>query len=295
MNSTLHALTFVFIVATTAAANDTSLHEGRWGPEPIGGTDGPESPVRMVKEELRVEFGKKTTEVEAKFTFRNTQSATPVTQVVGFPDIGAAEKEQLRRDREKDPKADFEGVNSTGPLLAMKTFVNGKPLHSELRYGAIALDKNQFPMPYRNQEGETTRLMAWHALEVTFPPGEDVTVDRHYRVKNGWQIYDVAFFNYTTATGGVWHGTIGQLTADVYLQEGLTVEDLAWADGALPKVQGKGSEKMSPAARDAWRVISPSHLRLVWKDFEPRTETEHRGFTIARKAQWKPKPAEVEE
>ncbi len=272
----------------TAAANDTSLHEGRWGPEPIGGTDGPESVVRMVREELRVDFGKATTDVEARFTFRNT-SAQPVKQLVGFPDIGAAEKEQLRLDREKNPKADFEGVNSTGPLLQMKTFVNGKLRPSELRYGAIALDGNQFPLPYRDRKGETTRLMAWHAVEVDFPAGQDVTIERRYRVKNGWQVYNIAFFEYTTATGGVWEGTIGRLTADVHLQDGLKVGDLAWDDANLPKVQRDGV-KMQPAAQKAWEVISPTHVRLSWQDFEPRTEKERRGFTVARKAQWKRKP-----
>src|SRR4051812_45893175 len=83
------------LALASAVANDTSLHEGRWGPEPVGGTEGPESPVRMVREVLRVDFGKATTELEAKFTFRNTQAGPPVKQLVGFPDLGAAEDEQL--------------------------------------------------------------------------------------------------------------------------------------------------------------------------------------------------------
>lgn len=289
MNASVAAFTILCLVAASAVGNDTSLHEGRWGPEPIGGTEGPESPVRMVREVLHVDFGKKTTDVEAKFTFRNTQAGAPVKQLVGFPDVGAAEDEQLRRDKEKNPKASFEYVNSTGPLLRMKTLLNGRLHPSELRYGAIALDKNSFPMPWRDRKGETTRLMAWHALEVEFPADKDVTIERRYRVKNGWQIFDVAFFDYTTATGGVWQGTIGQMTADVYLQDGLKVSDLAWRDAALPKDQ-RGGIVMVPGARRAWQVVSPTHLRLTWKDFEPRTEEARRGFTVARKAQWKPKP-----
>ncbi len=291
MKTLVRNLAILCMAGASAVANDTSLHEGRWGPEPIGGTDGPESPVRMVREELRVEFGKKTTDVEAKFTFRNTQAGAPVKQLVGFPDIGAAEAEQLRRDKEKDPKASFEGVNSTGPLLAMKTFVNDKPRQSGLRYGEIALDKNNFPLPWRNRKGETTRLMAWHAVEVEFPAEKDVTIERRYRVKNGWQVYKIAFFNYTTATGGVWQGTIGRMTADVHLQDGLKVKDLAWDDATLAKYQ-RGGMIMEPSSHSAWQVISPTHVRLTWKDFEPRTEKEHRGFTVARKAQWKPKPGQ---
>ncbi|MEA3211548.1 MAG: hypothetical protein QOE70_4605 [Chthoniobacter sp.] len=294
MHPSLRLFAIVCLAVASAVANDTSLHEGRWGPEPIGGTDGPESPVRMVREELRVEFGKETTDVEAKFTFCNTQAGPPVQQLVGFPDLGAADDEQLRRDREKDPKASFEGVNSTGPLLRMKTFVNGKPCPSELRYGAIALDKNSFPLPWRNRKGETTRLMAWHAVEVAFPAGEEVTIERRYRVKNGWQIYNIAFFSYTTATGGVWQGTIGQMTADVFLQDGLKVGDLAWDDSTLPKHQ-RGGILMEPPSRRAWQVVSPTHVRLTWKDFEPRTEVEHRGFTVARKSPWKPKPGQEDQ
>lgn len=289
MRTFLRCLSLASLVATSTLANDTSLHEGRWGPEPTGGTEGPESPVRMEREELRIEFGKKTTDVVAKFTFRNTHAGPPVRQLVGFPDLGAAEKEQLRRDREKNPKADFEGVNSTGPLLQMKTLVNGKPRASELRYGAIGIDQKDFPLPWRDRKGETTRLMAWHAVEVEFPANEAVKIERRYRVKNGWQIYDIAFFDYSTATGGVWEGTIGQMTADVILHDGLKVSDLAWQDVELPKVH-KGGKMMNPLARSAWQEISPSHLRLTWKDFEPRTDEERRGFTIARKAQWKPKP-----
>ena len=287
MNPAFRVCALMLLIAVSAPANDTSLHEGRWGPEPIGGPEGPESPVRMVREELRIEFGRKTTGVEAKFTFRNTQTGPPVKQLVGFPDIGAAEKEQLRRDRESDPKADFEGVNSTGPLLRMETFVNGKPYPSKLCYGVIGIDEKSFPMPWRDRKGETTRLMAWHAAEVTFPANKDVTIERHYRVKNGRQIFDIAFFDYTTATGGVWNGTIGEMTVDVFLQEGLTVSDLAWQDAELPKVQ-EGGKMMKPLRRSAWQEVSANHLRLTWKNFEPRTEEERRGFTIVRKAQWEP-------
>ena len=294
MNASVAAFTILCLVAASAVGNDTSLHEGRWGPEPIGGTEGPESPVRMVREVLHVDFGKKTTDVEAKFTFRNTQAGAPVKQLVGFPDVGAAEDEQLRRDKEKNPKASFEYVNSTGPLLRMKTYLNGKLHPSELRYGAIALDKNSFPMPWRARGAETTRLMAWHAMEVEFPADKDVTIERRYRVKNGWQIYRIAFFNYTTATGGVWQGTIGQLTADVYLQDGLKVGDLAWDDAALPKHQ-RGGIIMVPESRKAWQVVSPTHVRLTWEDFEPRTDEARRGFTVARKSQWKPKPGQAEQ
>ena len=288
MRSFLRRFTLVLIAGASAEANDTALNQGRWGPEPIGGTEGPESPIRMVREDLRIEFGRESTDVAARFTFRNSRAGAPLRQLLGFPDVAAADAEQLRRDRQKDPKATLEGENSTGPLERMTTFVNGKRRPSALRYGEIALDKNKFPLPWRKRDGETTRLMAWYAVEVDFPADKDVTIERHYRVRNGWQVYRIGFFNYTTATGGVWQGTIGRMTADVFLEDGLKVKDLAWDDVFLPKQQ-VGGIKMQPAVQDEWRTLSPTHIRLTWKDFEPRIEKERRGFTVALKSQWKGK------
>ena len=57
------------------------------------------------------------------------------------------------------------------------------------------------------------------------------------------------------------------------LANGLKIDDLLWK-GSL----GAG---VSPA-REQWRIESPTKMQLVWKDFEPRTEPERRGFRIAR-------------
>ena len=104
---------------------------------------------------------------------------------------------------------------------------------------------------------------------------KEVVIERLYQVSNGSSVASdpEVTFNYTTATGGVWHGTIGEMIADVTLADGLTVDTLLW-NGSL----GAG---MSPK-REEWHIQSPTRMQLVWKDFEPRTEPNHRGFTIAR-------------
>jgi hypothetical protein len=59
----------------------------------------------------------------------------------------------------------------------------------------------------------------------------------------------------------------------VTLHGGLTVGDLVWHSEPATKPDRKG-----------WKIVSQRHLRLVWKNFEPRTEENRRGFSIATKA-----------
>src|SRR4030095_16453269 len=89
--------TILLFLATAASllANDTSLHDGRFGPEPL---DGRECPVRMVAERIEVDFGYRYTDVHCAFTFRNTLNNDAVEQLVGFPDVGAALEEMNRRE-----------------------------------------------------------------------------------------------------------------------------------------------------------------------------------------------------
>jgi hypothetical protein len=124
-------------------ANDTVLHEGGSGPEPIGGIYGPESVIAMVREELNIEFGLEHTDVHAKFVFRNTKKTAPARQIVGFPDFGAALKEASRRDPsgEKISTPDREALMlGIDPLENLRTFVNGEERKSSLQYGWVCYD-----------------------------------------------------------------------------------------------------------------------------------------------------------
>src|SRR5687768_6606492 len=116
-------------------ANDTSLHDGRFGPEPLDEVTGKESPVRMVAEHLKFEFGYKYTKVHCTFTFRNTLDSGSVEQLVGFPDTEAAENEVKRLEPEH---ADAVGESpSVSRLENLKTRVNGRVVKSELKYNSV--------------------------------------------------------------------------------------------------------------------------------------------------------------
>lgn len=276
-----HLFPLMLAIAGAAIANDTSLHDGRFGPEPLDANGGAESPVRMECEHLEMSFGYRFTDVRCTFTFRNTQADGAIEQLVGFPDIGAACKEMQRRDS-KHADVLGERVN-TAPLSDVRTFLNGQEAKAELRYGDVK--------PGGDTDGTTvwsfdrkSGVRAWHVVRATFPAGQAVTIERRYRVQNGASALGVAFFHYTTATGGVWYGSIGRLQADVMLRDGMKVADLVWPGAKVhgEKLEGELATFATQPARSDWMVLDDTHLRLVWTDFEPRTEKNHRGFSLSR-------------
>ena len=64
-------------VCGPARADDSAMNEGAYGPEPRGGTAGTESIIRMESEQITVRFGKKTSEVTARFVFRSYKPKEP--------------------------------------------------------------------------------------------------------------------------------------------------------------------------------------------------------------------------
>src|SRR5262245_48066688 len=123
------SLFFLLTLTSPLWANDTSLHDGRFGPEPLD----KESPVRMVAEHIEVAFGYQYSDVHCTFTFRNTLKDRSVEQLVGFPDIGAAGDEMKRREpRYADTIGEYLNTSS---IRNMRTSVNGKPVKSGLKFG----------------------------------------------------------------------------------------------------------------------------------------------------------------
>ncbi len=274
MKTTLFLAMLAF--AGGVSANDTSLHDGRYGPEPLG-EDGKESPVRMMAERIEVAFGYQFTEVHCTFTFRNMQEGGPVSQLVGFPDIGAALEALKKRDG--DDPALREKVN-TGPLLDLKTLVDGKEMKTELKLGPVQKRAGTEGFSVWSRHN-ALGLAAWHTVQVDFPAGKDVTIERIYKVQNAASAAGVAFFDYTTATGAPWKGTIGRMQADITLKDGLTADKLVWPGDKRLGEKAPADMATAPAKAD-WQVIDPTHLRLVWEDFEPRTDAKRRGFTLSR-------------
>lgn len=263
-------------LAGSLSANDTSLHPGRHGPEPLG-EDGKESPVRMMAEHIEVAFGYRHTEVHCTFTFRNMEGSGSVEQLVGFPDIGAALEEATRRKGDQEALA--EAVN-TAPMEDLKTLVDGKPAKAELQYGPVKKREGSAGYSVWSRH-DAVGLAAWHAVRVNFPAGKDVKIERIYKVQNAASAAGVAFFDYTTATGAPWKGTIGRMQADITLKDGLTADQLVWP-GAKKRGEAVPAEMWTSPAHTEWTVVDATHLRLVWENFEPRTEADRRGFTLSR-------------
>lgn len=253
------------MLAGMAQANDSAMNDGAYGPEPLGWRPGAESIVRMLDEKLLIDFHPGHSLVRVKFTFRNTGS-TPARQLIGFPDQSAANEIAMQLG--------LEGVNVMGPLEDLSTFVNGEETWAERKEGSMRWGDNGTWQPAAGP-GDDSQPMVWWTLWVDFPVGKDVTVERRYRVKNGMSAGGPAWFQYTTATGAAWRGTIGALTADVYLHEGLTANDIVcWSDGG----------RLVPDT--SWQRIAPAHLRLAWRDFEPGTQENRREFTITTGLDW---------
>ena len=251
----------LLFIASCAFANDTAVQDGRDGPAPLGDHRGTESVIRMVREHLGISFGSKKTKVHATFVFLNTKRDAPARQTVGFPDHTAMAKL---------PDADGD---LSGPIENLVTLVDGKEQTSRQLRAWVRESNGIEERANPREKGAFERI--WHAIDVIFPVGKEVVIERLYQVPNGSSVASdpEVTFHYSTATGGVWQGTIGEMIADVTLADGLTVDALLW-NGSL----GAG---MSPK-REQWHVQSPTRMQLVWKDFEPGTEPNHRGFKIAR-------------
>ncbi len=274
LRSILLAGVIVVAASGLSRADDSAMNEGAYGPEPREATTGAESIIRMESERISVKFGRTTSEVKARFVFRSYKPKEPARQLVGFPDTGAAYEEAARRD----PKGEASWQpheNMAGPIRDLHTFVDGKEMVSKLDYGFVQVEDEVGWKPSTPEAGE---LMAWHTMWVEFPPDRDVVIERDYTVDNGSMVGGILMFQYITATGANWRGTIGQLDADITL-DGWTVNDIAWKTGGKKKQIFKDGPYTDPD-KQAWKIVSPTHLQFTWKDFEPRTAKDRRSFTL---------------
>jgi hypothetical protein len=249
-------IVFAVFATASATANDAAMNDGSEGPEPIGWRSGVESIVQMKSEHLSIHFGVERTSVVAKFTFLSHKTSGPARQKLGFPD---ASRSELDGD-------------IIGPIENLVTRVNGKVVDSELVEGwfqeIVKPDGSIFyekkPKPADPYSAGLTRKHAWHVIEVEFPVGEEVVVEREYDCPTGGDTSMNAFFIYETRTGGAWKGEIEKLTAEVTF-EGDIRSDLI---GLSPKKGWTWSDNRKKAT-------------LTWEHFEPRTEDDRTWFEIS--------------
>lgn len=266
-----------------ALANDTALHPGAHGPEPVGGVVGAESVIRMVEEHIDIRFGRELTTVAVRFVFRNTMKQGTAKQLLGFPDIAAAQAESIRRDPKGEARWFYPMSDVTGPMRDVETLVNDWPVETKRQFGFVQEAPNS--LGWKAGTPQNGHMMAWHVASVEFPAGKEVTVERRYQVQNGQQVSGVSFFEYVTYTGRIWQGKIGKLVADVTLADGLKVDDLVWKGRPLPKGVASFSDGFATSPdRSHWQVISPTRLRLTWKDFEPIVGGDRAGLFLSAPA-----------
>lgn len=259
--------------AGSVCANDSSLNVGAYGPSPVGGVKEGESVVRMVAERIEMVMGRTESRVHCRFTFRSNKPKADARQIVGFPD-----------DATLDPESDH------GRILRMKTLVDGVEVESKKQAGWMmqeppfegglmeTLPSGMTAASLAEREGPYLPVQ-WYTVPVTFPPNRDVVIERIYTVENGGSVLGDHWFQYTTRTGAVWRGTIGEAVFDVKL-EGLTVEDLAFEDGPQKRPAEEQFTYCVPN-RAEWKIESPTHLTLRWQDFEPRVHKTRRGILLA--------------
>ncbi len=139
-----------------------------------------ETRVRMQSEDILIAFREGRWHVDARYVFVN-DGADPVPLQVGFP--------ELRCVYEMDcASTAFEGLT---------TRVNGQ----EVGHREGKLDARAELADYLG--------VVW-LYDVTFPPGEAVTVDHHYSMETGADTTFYRYTSYVTRTGAQWAGPIGR-------------------------------------------------------------------------------------
>lgn len=255
----------VFIALINIAhADDTTLNNGKDGPEPLNVKAGEESPVRMVSEQLEIHFGVEKTSVVARFHFLNPTTAA-IHQTIGFPDEGLADEKRLGKDAE--------GVGF--PIENMKTFVDGKETASKVEFGRVKWAEGGVCWLPASESDPDGFSMAWHTLTVDFPAGKEVVVERRYTTEDSVQVGGVHFFSYTVHTGSAWSGKIGKLEAKVILEGGMRVDDLLWDSKVAD------SDDVVSPKRAEWKIPSATLMMLEWDDFKPSEEKGKQFITIS--------------
>lgn len=231
-------------------SNDAAMNDGAGGPEPLGWRSGEESIIQMKSEHLDIHFGVKETKVKVAFTFLSHKESGPARQKLGFPNASRS----------------YQEGDISGPIENLVTRVNGKVAESELVEGFYRYTVNDDGSEeYKKVEegADESERYAWYVIDLEFPVGKEVIVEREYSCPSGGSTNWDSFFIYETRTGGAWKGKIEKLTADVTFDKSVR-NDLILLE-----------------PRDGWTWSTDrSKVSLTWDAFEPRTEEDRQWISV---------------
>ena len=282
----------ISLSAMGSFADDSIINTRIEPPEPIKGED---SRIRMVEEHLDVYFGARETTVEVVFFLENLTDE-PVSLTVGFPDtylqakyVSEGGEELSRRYRWLDEKFDwYSPIEDFVTWVDMpEIIVKTKVYRLERLYGHTDTPDASFEgdwdyyVPNNPDDYPKNKIALWHAFKLDWEPRQKHIVGHKYRTDHGGINvgFGQAWFIYSLRTGSTWAGTIGRLEVNLYLTDGQVVEDLA-----LDEESAGVGDWVRSVDRDEWEVISPTHMRLIWEDFEPIDEKAY--IDIKRKPCW---------
>ena len=247
-------------------ANDTAINAGAHGPAPVGEFSGEESVIRMVAETIDIQFGKTQSVVTCRFTFRSSKTSGDARQTVGFPDLLTGEDA------------------NTGSIRSLETFVDGRKVEAKKTAGWFETAEYGIPRsglgePRADAPPEIIQRADFYTVDVVFPAGKDVVIERRYVADNGADVVGTQTLSYTTHTGAIWKDTIGRADFHVTL-DGWTIDDLAFEDGPQRLSPRQQSMWTSPNLKE-WTVVSPTELKMTWENFEPAAHKTRRRIFLA--------------
>lgn len=224
------------VFAITPAYADVAPPESAPGSNPVPGG---QTQVRMMAETVTLEIAPHPS---------NPQSAiAKTTAIFTMRNLGANEEKMQARF----PLSFFDG-NSDGfgrfpEIGAITVKIDGRSVATRREMQAFLENETS----YKEREE-----IPWAVFDITFPPGQDVTIEVGYTV-NGFGYYPYQVFRYVLQTGAGWNGTIGSADIIVRLPYAANAQNV-W----LKDVDGYGEPTQGG-------LVSGNEVRWRFEDFEP--------------------------
>ncbi len=239
---------FVFILAFAALMMPSTVHADVAPPEMPPGSNlvpgAEQTQVRMVAEtvtlDVSVDPANKQNAIartDASFTMRN---------------LGSAEETMQARFPLTFFNGSSDGFGRFPEIAQITVKVNGK---------VVSTRREMQPFLASAASFNEMEQIPWAVFDVTFPPGQDVSIDVSYTVQ-AFGYYPFLVFKYILETGAGWNGTIG--SADVVARFPYEVSE--------KNVLLQGGENAGYGAPTAGGVGSGNEVRWRFEDLEPTYE-----------------------